>query len=368
MKNLILTILLLSSGSAFSEPVDRAKTTANAPEILVFSHMGAAAFFGADPAPNGWESNFTENGFAFQMVRAEFAQELGKQLELLVDLEFTMRDVAIDSFQGNFKNLPGGLTVTAGYWGADLGLENTRSPSKMTFVDSPLALQRIFGGRNQRSLGLAILLEPPTPWDLKLYASVLSAADSESMRSWYGDADVPVESPTDMAAHFYIKNSGRVGDWALYFGLDAILGPNDSGRDNATNVFGVSVKLTLNPDNVKSGFRLDFESEWLLRRRQIPGAALQDLGGWAWFALHFLPEWTVAFRYEATQGLEDDPLDPMDDAWRSRSTLSVGYRVLPHTRVRLSGVMDEGGPLEDPGYAAILHLEVGAALSKTEAK
>ena len=163
MKNLILTILLLSSGSAFSEPVDRAKTTANAPEILVFSQMSAAAFFGADPAPNGWESNFTENGFAFQMVRTEFAQELNKQLELLVDLEFTMRDVAIDSFQGNFKNLPGGLTVTAGYWGADLGLENTRSPSKMTFVDSPLALQRIFGGRNQKSLGLAILLEPPTP-------------------------------------------------------------------------------------------------------------------------------------------------------------------------------------------------------------
>jgi hypothetical protein len=366
MKKLILALLLLVPIAAPADQNKGSSTALEAPELLVFSHMGAAATFGADPSPNGWESNFTENGFTFQKVRAELNQGLGKHLDLKVDLEFTMRGVAIDSFQTDFKNLPGALTVTAGYWGTDLGLENSRSPAVMTFVDSPLALQRIFGARNHRSLGVAILAEPPTPWDLKLYASAISADDSESMRSWYGDAGVPVESITDLAAHFYVKNRGNSGNLALYLGLDAIIGPNDSGRDNATNVFGVSLGLTLNPENVDSGFRLEFESEWLLRRRQIPGGVLQDLGGWAWVALHFLPQWTVAVRYEATQGLKNDPLDPLDDAWRHRSTLSLACRVVPRARLRLSSHMDTGGPLDDPNYTTVLHFEVGAAFSGSE--
>jgi hypothetical protein len=359
MRTLIWTTALLLAWPAFAEEHGAALES---PELLIFSHMGASATFGADPAPNGWESAFTENGFTFQILRAEYVQGLGKHLTLMADLEFGMDEVAINSIQADFKALPGGLTVTAGYWGSNFGLENARSPAVMTFIDSPLALQRVFGSNNQRSLGVAVLAEPPTPWDLKLYASVLSAARGDSMRSWYGDAEVPVDSILKMAGHFYIKNSAKVGKLALYFGLDAILGPNASGRDNATNLFGASVGVTLNPNNVDSGFRMDFESECLLRRRQIPGGVLQDLGGWAWIALHFLPTFTVAVRHELTQGVKDDPLDPLDDSWRQRTTLSLGYRVLPHTRLRLHGQMDQGGPLDDPAYAAVLHLEVGASL------
>jgi hypothetical protein len=284
----------------------------------------------------------------------------------MADLEFGPNEVALDSFQADFKDLPGGLTVSAGFFGTDLGLENTRSPARMTFLDSPLALQRTFGSRNHRTLGLQVAVDLPTPWDMRLAVSGMSALGGEEMRSWYGDADVPTDSITDLATHVSIRNSGTVGTVGLFLGLDAILGPNDSGRDNATNFFGGSLGITLNPRNVDSGFRLELESEWYLRRRQILGGALQDLAGWAWIQAHFLPSWSLAARYEGAAGVENDPLDPLDDSWRHRASLIVGWRVLEHARLRLQGQADLGGPHDDPAYSAVVHLEIGAALAGAE--
>jgi hypothetical protein len=105
------------------------------------------------------------------------------------------------------------------------------------------------------------------------------------------------------------------------------------------------------------------QTEWFLRRRQVPDALLADVDGYAQVFWRFDKEWGVAGRYEYGSPVYDggdraaDDLDPDWIDHRHRISASVSFWPTEFSRIRLQGSADLPGWLDDPIYAAMLAME-----------
>jgi hypothetical protein len=85
------------------------------------------------------------------------------------------------------------------------------------------------------------------------------------------------------------------------------------------------------------------QTEWLYRRRQIPGDVLYDVNGYAQSVLRFLTHWGVGARYEfgsPSYGENGEPSleDPLDPEWiepRHRLSANATYWPTEFSRLRL---------------------------------
>ncbi len=261
--------------------------------------------------------------------------------------------------------LPADMTIRVGLVKSYLGNENERYEAETTFIDGPLALGKFFGPQGHIALGTDLRLTIPAPWTLRAFGGV-TAGGGEGPRSGYGDTEIEIDGLRDFAYQIGVENRFEAGD-DINVGLDihGVFAPNDSGRTNGTDIFGLALSIGWRPDVDELGFAL--ETEWLMRRRQQPGDVLSDMAGWAQLHLLFNTHWSLAGRYELTTAVDGkadtvvDPLDPLDDETRHRAQVVIGWSPVAYARLRLAGSLDMGGPLEDKVFAGYLQLQIGAS-------
>jgi hypothetical protein len=227
-----------------------------------------------------------------------------------------------------------------------------------------LAIGRIFGSDGNRGVGAELSYLAPTPFFLELVGSVTDASGGGTARSFFGAMEQPVESPLDLEGMFAAKEFFELSpDWSLATGQSVATGPNSTGPDNRTDVYGVDLYLKYRPITRGSSTIVALQSEWLLRRRQVPDGQLTDVSGYAYLFWRFAQRWGTAARYEAGtaardgDGVRGDDLDPDWVRTRHRVAANLTFWPTEFSRLRAQGGVDLPR-WRDPIWSVFLALEL----------
>ena len=187
-------------------------------------------------------------------------------------------------------SLPGNLQVKVGQYFTEFGRLNPQHPHSWAFVDQPLVNGRFLGGDGLRGPGARLSWLMPTPFYSELFFGVQNS-QGETAHSFRSDHDQEgflgrihdarrVKSAGDMLYTTRYAASFDVTDTqTLLAGASAALGPNGSGADTDTQIYGVDMYWKWKPANAQRGFPfVSWQTEALLRRYQA-GTFSEDLDG-----------------------------------------------------------------------------------------
>jgi hypothetical protein len=199
-------------------------------------------------------------------------------------------------------SLPLNLQLRGGQFFTEFGRQNPQHPHAWSFVDQPLVLNRMFGPDGLRSQGARLSWLAPTSFYTEAMVSVLNSAGgttssfrSEESSEIHGGEPVAreVRKLQDMLLVPRITSSFELtGTQTLLVGASAALGPNNSGPDSRTQIYGADLFWKWKSATAAAGFPfVSFQAEALLRRYDaaqrpsaddpsvtLPGETLKDRG------------------------------------------------------------------------------------------
>ncbi|HEX7878215.1 MAG TPA: hypothetical protein VF720_02330, partial [Candidatus Eisenbacteria bacterium] len=217
---------------------------------------------------------------------------------------------------------PLNLQLKGGQYFAEFGRQNPQHPHAWSFVDQPLVLNRMFGPEGLRSQGARISWLLPTSWYTEAMLSVANSAggttfsfrSDESSDIHAGVPDErPVEGPDDL---LFVPRLSTSFDLAstqtVVLGASAAFGPNNSGPDARTTIFGADLYWKWKSATADRGFPfVSSQTEVLWRRYDaaerlsaddpditLPEETLEDRGFYTQFLWGLKPLWVAGLRGE----------------------------------------------------------------------
>ncbi len=264
-------------------------------------------------------------------------------------------------------SLPWDLQIKAGQFFTEFGRINHVHPHAWRWIDQPVANSRMFGADGLRSPGLRVSWLTPTPWYSELFLGMQNAS-GETATSFLADQDVytersvggrpfverPVRNPGDMLYLARLENAWDVSDTvSTKLAGSALLGPNATGRNGRTAVWGGDLVVKWRPSAARQGWPfLVWESEVMRRDFKadlfdnglitIPEETLRDWGFYTQALWGFYRRWAAGARYEYAGGSKDGVLAEDTDADGTLDTLTPVARSadpLRDNRHRLSPLL-----------------------------
>ncbi len=189
-------------------------------------------------------------------------------------------------------SLPGNLQIRAGQYLTEFGRINTQHPHSWGFVDAPIVNGRLLGEDGMRNPGARISWLVPTPFYSELFFGVQNSQGGTafSFRNEHEGEGEPfmdrlqgmrnVKKFSDMLySARYAASFEPTENQTLLGGLSAVFGPNSSGNDTDTQIYGADVYWKWKSPRAHGGFPfVSWQTEALLRRYQA-GAFSWDLNG-----------------------------------------------------------------------------------------
>jgi hypothetical protein len=225
------------------------------------------------------------------------------------------------------SSLPGNLQLKAGQFFAAFGRQNSQHPHQWAFVDSPIMLTRAFGPDGLRNLGSQLSWLAPTPFFTEVTFGVFDGqgntafgfrnpgdADGTGVERFHGRTtfDRHLRGPGDLLFVPRVSSSFDVTDTqTLVAGLSAAVGPNDTGEDHNTRIFGGDLYWKWKPSDANAGFPfVSWQTEALYQQFEAgadPGAGLSsetldDWGGYTQVLWGFKERWVAGLRGEFADG------------------------------------------------------------------
>ena len=316
-----------------------------------------------DPQQRGGQLRGTElsldgNVDPYFKGQANIALKLDKDDETGIELE----EVYLQTL-----SLPGNLQLKAGQFFAEFGRQNATHPHTWSFVDSSLVLNRMFGGDGLRNPGARVSWLAPTPFYTELMLGVFNGQGGTAFSFRDADAEgthgrTPVDRGIDSAADLlYVPRIASSFDLTanqtLVVGASAALGPNDSGPDTRTRIYGVDQYWKWKPAGANAGFPfVSWQTEVLWRdyeagadpANSLPAETLHDWGLYSQLLYGFTPGWVAGFRWDYVTGNEGafDDEDPFRGE-RTRIAPNITYFPSEFTKVRLQYNADHGEAFGD---------------------
>ena len=199
-------------------------------------------------------------------------------------------------------SLPGNFQLKGGQFFTEFGRQNPQHPHSWSFVDQPLVLGRMFGAEGLRSQGARLSWLFPTSWYTEAMVSVLNSAGGTTA-SFRSDESAAIH----LGAPFAREVSGLkdllvvprlaasvdlTETTTLLAGVSAAFGPNNSGPNASTQVYGADVFWKWKSLTAAQGFPfVSVQTEALMRRYQaalrvgaedlsvtLPAETLRDQG------------------------------------------------------------------------------------------
>src|SRR6185295_2246877 len=179
------------------------------------------------------------------------------------------------------------LQLKGGQFFAEFGRQNPQHPHAWAFADQPLVLNRMFGPEGLRSQGVRVSWLLPTSWYSEAMVGVFNSAGGTAF-SFRSDESaeihggVPVAREVRGLGDFVIVPRAATSfdltpTQTLLLGVSAAIGPNSSGLDASTQVYGADVYWKWKSLRAHQGFPFfSFQSEALIRRYGAAQRALSD--------------------------------------------------------------------------------------------
>lgn len=331
------------------------------PNISLILDTALAAFSTDSPLQSGAHDP-REDGFNLQQLEMAIYANVDPYFRFDANLVFSENGVEVEEAYGTTLALPWNLQLRAGQFLTRFGRINNTHPHSWFFVDQPIVIGKFFGAEGNRGLGAELSWMAPLPWYVELVGSATDAGGAATARSFFGAENLGVDGPGDFELVGALKQFFPLSaNWSLMWGLSAATGPNATGRDNRTNIYGTDIFLKYRPISYGSYIILSLDVEWLLRRRQVPLDVFSDHGLYAYLFFRFARRWAVAARYEYVSGVEGDYLDAEWTGLRQRASGNITFWPTEFSRLRLQYNYDR--PSWGEAYHAVflaLELVVGA--------
>jgi len=268
--------------------------------------------------------------------------------------------------------LPYGLEVKAGQYFTEFGRLNAVHPHAWTWIDQPVISSRVFGGDGMRGQGARVSVALPTVWQSDILVSVQNAR-GETMSSFYGEgeglggreatgAETDTRNLGDLAWSARGANAMDLSDdLTMRVGASVALGPNASGVDTRTAIYGGHLALRWRPVGGRRGFPfVSWETEVIGREAEVdeyvdgvdtyPAETLSDWGLFTQMLVGFHEGWSAGLRYELATGSGDSvggrDADPLRDD-RTRISPLIVWQPTEFSRLRLQYNYDRADHLED---------------------
>lgn len=259
-------------------------------------------------------------------------------------------------------SLPGDLQVKAGQFFTEFGRQNAQHPHAWSFVDQPLVLNRMFGGDGLRNVGTRVSWLAPTPFYTEVMLTVQNGLGGTAFSFRNADAEgthgrTPVDRGLDGVGDLLyaprVASSFELTDeQTLVLGTSAAFGPNDSGEDTRTKIYGVDCYWKWKPADADAGFPfVAWQTEALWRDYEagadeataLPAETLHDWGLYSQLLCGFRPRWVAGLRGEYVDG-NRGAFDEEDVMRGQRTRISPNLTFLPSefSKLRLQYNADQG--------------------------
>lgn len=327
------------------------------PEIALILDVAASYFSEEDSLQLGGHDP-AETGFSMQQLELSMSGSVDPYFRLHANLVFTLFGVEVEEAFATSTRLPVGLQLRVGQFFTRFGRLNPTHPHSWKFLDQPLVNGKFFGGEGSRGLGAELSWLMPLPWYAEVLTSVNNADSACCARSFYGGDNPGVDGLEDLLITTSLKQFWALSETTgFFFGLSGQFGPNANGHRSRTNILGTDVTIRVRPLDSPRRRALTWQTEAMLRSRQVPGDVLQDWGMYTSAVWTLSPSWEVGARYEWVAGVDDDPLDPEWAEARDRTSAQVTYYPSHFSRIRLQGKYDDPDWTERPVWGVMLGTE-----------
>jgi hypothetical protein len=299
-------------------------------------------------------------------------------------------NVELEEAYATTTSLPFGLQVKAGQYFTEFGIVNATHPHVWDWMDQPVIMTRIFGGDGERAPGARVAwLMPFTPWYSQLIVGAQNG-DGTTMTSFLSSEEGFTDRPIGNRP-FVGQDVSGLGDlvWSarwensfelskettVKFGFSGETGPNATGPDARTNIYGADLKLKWRASDNERGWPfVIWQSEVVGRdykaaaftdpanpANNLPEATLRDWGFYTQALYGFHLGWAAGLRYEYASGSGESvggrSNDPFRDNRQRISPLLV-WQVSEFSRLRLQYNHDSADHLSKDADSIFLGLEV----------
>lgn len=258
--------------------------------------------------------------------------------------------------------LPANLQLKAGQFLAEFGRQNTQHAYQWDFADQPLVLNRLLGPHSLRNPGARLSWLAPTPFYSELMLGVFNGQGNSafSYRASSTDAthgraslDRGLRGPGDLLYVPRISSSFDLSDsQTLVAGASAAFGPNNSGADAASQIYGLDLYWKWKPATAEHGFPfLAWQTEGLYRRYEagedsiagLPSETLHDWGFYSQLLWGFQRRWVAGLRGEWVDG-DTGAYDASDRFRGERVRIAPNLTFYPtgFSQLRLQYNLDDG--------------------------
>jgi hypothetical protein len=288
------------------------------------------------------------------------------------------------------QQLPWGLQIKGGQMQTEFGRVNPQHPHQWDWLDQPVVCTRFFGPDGMRAPGARLGWLTPLPWYSVLLGG-LQNANGESMSSFLSSEEFFEERPIggrpfverdvktmkDLAYLLRWENGFDISDeLSSKVGASLAYGPNATGSDGFTRIYGADVVFKWRPVTNERGWPFVIWQSEILKRDYFaddyfdPGAdpadpgddvalaseMLRDWGVYTQVLYGFKRNWASGLRYEyaGVEGSGDSAQrdDPFRDA-RHRISPLLAYQLTEFSRLRLQYNYDHAQHLESGGAHSV---------------
>ena len=239
-----------------------------------------------DPHQNGFnlqEIEMTLDGKVDPYFRGQASVSWGMELDGSTSVE-------LEEAYAETMSLPWNLQVKGGLYLTQFGRLNPTHAHTWSFVDDSLVNALLLGPDGLSGLGAQISWLAPTPFYSELFLSVQDSSGEKAF-SFGSDHDgqpylgrlnstVTISSADKLLyVPRYAASFDLTPSQTLLVGASAAIGPNGSGSDTYTHIYGVDVFWKWKPADQHGGFPfVTWQTEAMLRQYQA-GAFTEDTNG-----------------------------------------------------------------------------------------
>jgi hypothetical protein len=329
-----------------------------------------------------------KRGFTLQQGELSLAGAVDPYFTGEAHVVFTDSSVELEEAFFTTQALPYGFQFEGGYFFTEFGLINPLHPHAWDWIDQPVIVSRVLGGEGLRSPGFRLAYLLPVPFFSELHFGMQDADAGDLTLSFNGESvggrpvvDRDTRSLEDLLYLARWNSAWDITDeLTALLGVSGLYGPNASGLDGETWIYGADLKVRWRPANNFRGWpfviwqsevmKRDYTADWFLAGSEaggdgdghghthgeepapeeedefpndLPASILRDTGFYSQLLYGFRYGWAAGLRFEyasgsqpsvadgALVGRETDPF--RDDRFRLSPLLM--WRLTEFSRLRL---------------------------------
>jgi hypothetical protein len=322
------------------------------PKINVNGLFSAAMFSEKDNLNFG-DHDPQVQGFNVQNVELHLQGTVDPYFQVDTNIVTTIKKgettIELEEMYGTSLALPANLQLVAGQYFTRFGRQNRLHPHQWDFADQPVILNRIFGPDGLRGPGMQLSWLAPTPFYLEFIgnaqqtegeiATSFLSKPGETVRG-YTLIDRPVRKIGDLLYMPRVMTSfSPTDEVTVAFGGSALFGPNASGTNTRTSVYGGDLYVKWKPVNHSQGFPfVAWQTEYLHRDYQagpdtvngIPASRPQDFGLYTQLLYRFTYRWVAGLRVDYANSSGGGIAAPFVTTLAQRDLVGERWRFSPN--------------------------------------